>query len=267
MLLHKISRIPRSIKRDGFIYTLKRSLAWIISHSPLAYRLSFPYYKNIRLLFTPSMLTYRVFAERQTRLGDVQTLEEHIEPGATVIDIGANAGTLTLVAAALTGNTGKVLAFEPSPKFANIIQKNIVLNHLESIVTVHQVALGASEGQVYLNENVTDDTTNYVSNSGTAVPLNTLDSFTENLNQIDFLKMDAEGSEYDILIGAPETLKKTKVLLFEICNKTLARKNIDMQALYDLLNASFDLYHKNSKEPFVFDPSINYNTDLLGYHK
>ena len=262
-----MKKIISILKRDGLMYTIRRALAWLISYSPLAYRLSFSYYKNTRLMFAPSMLVYRIFANRKTRNGDIKALEDHVKPGDLIIDVGANAGTFSLVAASLTGETGNVLSFEPSPKFANIIKKNVAINSMENLIEVHQVALGAKEGTVYLNESVADDTTNYVSTTGTAVPAATLDSFTDNYEFIDILKIDAEGSELEILNGAIKTLSKTKVLIFELCHKTLVRNGADTQSVYDILQQYFTLYHKNSKEPFTFDPNEAYNTDLIGYAK
>ena len=262
-----LKRLQLIVARDGLAYTARRILAWLIAHSPLAYRLSFPYYQSMRLLFTPSMLTYRIYADRRTRNGDIVALERYVKKGATVLDVGANAGTFTLVAAALAGPTGRVVAFEPSPKFATIIERNIMHNAIADYVAVKQVALGNVTGTVCLNEAVADDTTNYVTSSGTAVPQATLDSFTTALPTIDLLKIDAEGSELAILEGASETLAKTNVMLFEICNKTLRRQNVDVRKLYQLLATSFTLYYKNGGAPFVFDPNEEYNTDLVGYHK
>lgn len=265
-MLGKLRKIPAVIARDGVHYTLRRLVAWCLARLPLTQRLSFLWWREVRLTFAPSMLTYRMFADRaNTRIGDIRALERHVTRGSTVIDVGANAGTFTLVAAALAGTTGRVLSFEPSPKFAAIIKRNVACNAFTT-VTVHQVALGATGGTVYLNEAVADDTTNYVSATGTPVPQATLDSFTSQYTDIDVLKIDAEGSELAVLRGATHTLRKTRVLIFEICNKTLARNNVDVQELYNLLTQSFNLYHKNTEAPFVFDPKETYNTDLIGYH-
>jgi FkbM family methyltransferase len=254
------------IQRDGLWYTLKRTWAWLVSNSPIGQHVSFSYYPGTRLTFAPSMLTYRIFADRKTRNGDIIAMEENIRPGDIVIDIGANAGTFAIIAAQLAGPRGHVVAFEPSPKFANIIRKNVELNKFSN-TTVHQVALGSHAGEVYLNENVADDTTNYVSKTGTPVPLATLDSYTEDFDKINLIKIDAEGSEEEIIKGAANTFKKTKILLFEICKKTLDRNGADMTNVYQMLNADFELYYKHTKAPFVFDPNENYNTDLLGYSR
>lgn len=255
------------IRRDGLWYTIKRSIAWFISHTPLAYHASFLYYQDTRLVFAPSMLTYRIFADRKTRSGDIKAMEENIKTGDIVIDIGANAGTFTIIAAKLAGHSGRVMAFEPSPKFSKIIQSNINVNKFNDFVTVHQVAMGATPGTVYLNEMVADDTTNYVSGSGTSVPQATLDSFTKNIDVIDLIKIDAEGSELEVLKGAEESLCKTRILLFEICNKTLNRNRVNVEELYQMLIKNFNLYYKHGKAPFILDPKEDYNTDLIGYSK
>ncbi len=83
------------IRRDGLWYTIKRALAYAIARTPLAPHLSFAYYHGTRLTFSPALLTYQLFANRATRSSDVAVFAKFLKPGDTVIDVGANIGSLT----------------------------------------------------------------------------------------------------------------------------------------------------------------------------
>lgn len=255
-------------KRDGFRYTAKRIIAWLIAHSPLR-DLSFKYHQGLRLTFAKSMLTYGLFASSTGRSNDDSVIEKYLKPGNIMIDVGAHIGSLSLIAANKVGETGKVLAFEPSPKFFAILQKNISLNNLTERIKSYQVALGNSEGTVYLNEAVNDDTTNHIAKSGTPVPSNTLDAYTQNLDAIHLLKIDVEGYEYEVLSGAQSTLKKTKVVYIEFITNVLAERQVPAESVLQTLNAYFTLYTEdgNSLVPFIYDSHKDYAVNLIGITK
>lgn len=257
-------RILRILKRDGIWRTTKRLFARLVARTPLRYRCTFSFYRDTRLTFAPSLLTYNIFAHRRYRMHDITVLERYLKPGSTMIDVGANMGNLTIAAAALVGPSGRVLAFEPSPRFAEIIQKNLEANAFTDRATVHCVALGAQAGTVHLDESAADDTTNHISENGTAVEEAPLDSFTADLSHIDVLKIDVEGYELEVLRGGHDTLRKTKTIYIELNTKALVRAGVDQQQLYQLLTTYFTLHSKADGAPFQFDAGCEYNTDLVG---
>lgn len=265
-MLQKIKKLPIILKRDGLFFTLKRSLAFFISHTPLAFKLSFPYYRGVRLYFSPTLLTYAIFASPKTRQNDIKVFEKHIKTGDTVIDVGANIGSLTLAAAELVGTQGKVICFEPSPRFADIIKNNINLNNLSAFVFLQPVALGKETHTVYLNEQVADDTTNHIDTFGTPVSQVTLDSCTEGLVKVNFLKIDVEGYELEVLKGSDATLKKTKCIYIEFISDNLLQTSADPEEIINILNCHFSLnYYKNDNlTPFTYNANEKYSLDLIG---
>jgi FkbM family methyltransferase len=206
--------------RDGLTFTAKRALAFVICHSPLANRLSFSYTDTTRLSFAPALLTYSIFANRKTRRGDLDIIKKYTPHGGTMIDVGGNIGSVTIPLAQHVGSDGTVHVFEPSPKFFKIICKNIALNSFSDRATAHQVALGAKADTVFLNELGPDDTTNHIAATGTKVPQATLDSHTTKLTHIDFLKIDVEGYELEVLKGATQTLQKNGHGLYRVYSCT-----------------------------------------------
>jgi|GEM_PF-4798310 len=264
-MLSAAKKITHLCQRDGFYYTFKRAVAFFIAHSPLAYRLSFSYTKNTRLVFAPALLVYSIFADRQTRHTDVDLIKKYTPAGGTMLDVGGNIGSISIPLAEHVGPSGTVHIFEPSPKFFNIITKNIALNNFSDRVTAHQVALGAEAGTVYLNESVADDTTNHIASTGTAVQQDTLDSFTDALPQIDFLKIDVEGYELEVLKGATAALAKTKCLYIEFIPSQLERCGSKPQDVIDILTTHFTIHTLRDEAliPFTYNPSDTHHPDLL----
>ena len=64
----------------------------------------------------------------------VQVFRELVQPGMTVVDVGAHVGFYTLLAARLVGTNGRVYAFEPNPEVYNILVRNIQINGYQDIV-------------------------------------------------------------------------------------------------------------------------------------
>lgn len=135
---------------------------------------------------------------------------------AVILDIGANIGA-TAVASSLIG--AKVIyAFEPNPEAFLYLEKNIAANNAAS-VEPHNLAVGAKEGKLsfFADQNsssaghlVTGDTLGRHSMS--EVKVTTIDKFSKNSNisRIDFIKIDVEGFEIDVLAGAKETISELK---------------------------------------------------------
>jgi FkbM family methyltransferase len=264
-----INKIKSVIARDGLIFTAKRTLACLIGKSPLAYKLSFKYQDNLRLVFAPSMLTYVLFASKNTRANDVDIINRFVKQGDTVIDVGAHIGSMSLVAATLVGTNGQVIAFEPVPKFFSILNANIKLNKLESRITAYPYAVGEKKDTVYMDDNVTDDTTNHVSSSGKEVEQIDLDSMVEKYQKIDLLKIDVEGYETEVLRGAKDTLNKTEIIFIEFYTKNLRSLGHNPNEVITILTTHFNIFIQDSnyENPFIFSEDKDYEINLVGIKK
>ena len=144
-------------------------------------------------------------------------LKKVICKGDVFLDIGANCGALTLVAASLIGN-GKVYAFEPSPNVRERLQANINLNpDLKDIIKIISEGLGLNKSQVFYNEDP-----NYRGNGslyekqGIPVEVLSLDEWVarEKLEKVDVIKIDVEGMEYDVLVGGKSVLETHHPLIY-----------------------------------------------------
>lgn len=137
-----------------------------------------------------------------------------LRPGDAFVDIGANIGWYTVASALKVGNTGQVIAFEPEPENADMLERNVVLNDLHN-VRLFRCALAESKGQMSLLKSATNmgDHRLGSSNDNSAsitIPVDTLDRLLAdnaiNLANARIVKVDTQGAEVLVLRGARETL-------------------------------------------------------------
>lgn len=136
------------------------------------------------------------------------TVCKHLQPGDTFIDIGANFGYFSLLAAHKVGPDGRVLAVEASPDVLPHLKKNLRPFHNATVI---HTALGREKGTTEFF--LTDDFVNSgVSASPFLTParkisvaMDTLDSLLANRNMhagVQFIKCDVQGDEMAVLEGA-----------------------------------------------------------------
>ena len=153
--------------------------------------------------------------------------ERFLRSGMSVLDIGAHHGFYTLMASDRVGPRGHVVAFEPSPRERRRLLWHVRLNRCTN-VRVEATALGGRESRADLFM-VTGRQTGCNSlrppdvNEGTRVlqvPVVTLDTYMvrEKMAPVDFIKIDVEGAELEVLSGAQEFLRREPrpVILCEV---------------------------------------------------
>ena len=158
-----------------------------------------------------------------------------IQPGDVVYDVGANIGYVSLLSARLSGKSGKIFAFEALPVNVDRLRKNVLINALESRITVTHAAvidivkpvtflthpssaMGKALGSAGRDEQYNDRIT---------VPGLALDAFVydENHPAPDVIKMDIEGGEGSALAGMPRLFaEKRPILLVELHGEKAAHQ-------------------------------------------
>ncbi|MGH7787496.1 MAG: FkbM family methyltransferase [Candidatus Binatia bacterium] len=135
---------------------------------------------------------------------DYRLRNDRLPAGATVVDIGANIGMFALFAAA-EQRAARVVAFEPFPESFALLQRNATRNHLTAIEAV-PLGIAGSAGTRTLHMQGRHGVHSLFGTSGEAVTIEcvTLDeAFTrQHIAHCDFLKLDCEGAEYEILLNA-----------------------------------------------------------------
>jgi len=168
-------------------------------------------------LFLYDSPMFKDFLEHNSHeAGEVRFLESIIRAGSKVIDVGANIGITTITIGREIGKDGKVYCFEPVPDYFRILQQNLSFNRIEN-AEAFPLALSDRTGKTefYLKEL----SSGIVFEKGARqirVNTVTVDGFLHQhqVEGIDVINMDCEGSEFLVLRGAQQTLQKNKVQLF-----------------------------------------------------
>jgi FkbM family methyltransferase len=143
---------------------------------------------------------------------ECQCLSHLIRPGDAVVDVGANIGFYTCLFARRAGSGGSVYAFEPDVSNFTLLQKNVVGGG-HAHVRAYQAAVAGKSGESYLylaNDRNFGDHRSYDPGGRKKVPVQAvaLDDFL-NLDRVDFIKVDTQGAEVDVLRGAMGLLKRS----------------------------------------------------------
>jgi len=155
-----------------------------------------------------------------------EVLRREIPPGSVCIDVGAHLGYYAVLMARLTGEYGKVVAFEPVPEIFEMLQRNIALNGLAN-VRLEPLAVDEQDSTLRLTLRSNEQLTMTASVGGYAVgecrkvidvATCSLDSYLAQTGNVpDILQIDVEGAELSVLKGAESTLRYVRPkLLIEI---------------------------------------------------
>lgn len=144
----------------------------------------------------------------------VDHMNKLIKKNMNVINIGANIGYMTLIIARLVGEHGKVFAFEPHPKSVEFLNTNISENGYHNVEVI-QKAVSNKTGDTTLFNNISSAWHSLGTKTGPGnwkrIPVQTItiDDFLKDKNtKIDFIVIDAEGSEKHIIDGMEKTLEQ-----------------------------------------------------------
>jgi len=152
-----------------------------------------------------------------------------VVPGSTVWDIGSNVGVFAIAAAHKAGANSKVLAVEPDPFLAHLVQRSVLHSDNRDLrISVLCQAISNSSGisRFVIAERGRSTNALEVSRRGTQsgghvphrlmqyVPTTTLDSLRPHFGSPDFIKVDVEGAEALVLEGAEEVLSACRPVLY-----------------------------------------------------
>ncbi|HEX2079709.1 MAG TPA: FkbM family methyltransferase [Longimicrobium sp.] len=149
------------------------------------------------------------YEREQTRL-----FQQHIRPGATVLDVGAHVGYYTLLAAVLAGESGRVHAFEPNPQNADFLRRHVRINALGN-VRVEQAAVSDQAGTARFDFGTGSGTGHLAAGGALEVRTIRLDDYcAEHALAPAAVKIDVEGAEVSVLEGARQMLERHRPVIF-----------------------------------------------------
>lgn len=195
--------------------------------------------------YTDSLVAQAIFKETFEE-EELLLLKRFLKPKETFLDIGANIGIFSLLAAHFAGKEGCVIAFEPTSSTYQRLQENIELNSLQNI-QAFRMALSDTNGQAELQvASEGYDAWNSLAkpSSGTVIASETvetltLDSFLSkaNIRDIALIKIDVEGWEIPVLKGAQNLLNapNAPTLMVEFTEQNAQNAGFSCKELYQLL--------------------------------
>ena len=176
------------------------------------------------------------------------------ENDATILDIGASFGYLSLVWANSIAQNGRVISFEPNPNVFKSFRKSISSNNLDSIIHLNNLAVGAKDEKIELFLNSTSSNTLNIKGKkrdGITIDMVSVDSFTKknNIVNCDLVKIDVDGIELDILLGSQELLKKCKPIFIVETNGDEKIIEFFNQNSYEILDMQLNVFQPGNKLP------------------
>jgi FkbM family methyltransferase len=189
---------------------------------------------GMRTMFEASYGLYKRFMEARY----VALLREHVEPGTTVVDVGANVGFFTRYFADWTGPTGRVLAIEPEAGNVERLRAMIRSRRLDAIVEPFHAAAAERPGPLALTIDPYHPAGHFLSDTGVPTAGVTVDDLVRRHSQrrVSLLKIDVQGAELRVLQGATWTLETSRpVLLVELEEKALRLQGASVETVVQFL--------------------------------
>jgi FkbM family methyltransferase len=194
--------------------------------------------------------------------GEIRFVQSILQPNMVFVDMGANQGEFTVVAASLLPQ-GQVMSFEPLASIRRDLEKNIALNGFKN-VQVYACGVSDKVGEVpiYTSSDTTRQQsfheglgtlykTDYRSEQIDVIKLRKFDDIFEEsgLKRLDMIKLDIEGSELYALQGAEKTIRayKPRYILVELNYETSNAAGYELKTLLQFVENMGYQWHQLSK--------------------
>jgi FkbM family methyltransferase len=184
----------------------------------------------------------------------------NLKQGDIVVDVGAAFGFYTILASKRVGSNGKVIAIEAQHDSFEMLNRNIKLNRLTNVITLN-CAVYSKETKVklYSSYSIMTERAGKNTNKFVEVNANTLDNLLSqqqngiNHADINWIKIDVEGAEFEVLKGATNVLSKSKdiALLIEIHGQDSYRQVVEFLNVYNFKIEFENTYESGDKHIIV----------------
>ncbi len=211
----------------GFNSFLNRSMRFLHLHNLILLKIYVPKY-NYRFFCRNNNEDYTFMTGHEDDLIKFFIPKE----GDTVVDIGAHIGHYSILSSMRVGQSGKVVAIEAHAGNFDMLNRNVKLNHLDNVVTLNyavfseetkiKLYLPSQESDFTIYNTVMTDRAGKDGEKFVEVDANTLDNLLPQngikAEDVNWVKIDVEGAELEVLRGATNVLSKSKniALLIEV---------------------------------------------------
>lgn len=194
-------------------------------------------YEHCYPAYYPMYSAWKAYSDRAER----KLLKQILRPGMVVADVGANIGIYTQFFATQLGSNGQVHAFEPGPANFEHLQENT--RHLSN-ATLNHAAVGEHNGTIklFISDELNVDHRTFDSGEGRGsidVPVVSLDEYFSPGQQVDLIKLDVQGYEMSVLLGAQRILSENAgvKILMEFWPYGLKQASVAPSAVLDFFKA------------------------------
>lgn len=175
----------------------------------------------------------------------LETVLSSLQPGDVFVDVGANEGYFTVVAAGRVGAGGRVLAIEPQERLKEVIARNCTLNGCRNVTQV-AAAVSDREGEasLYLTPDVNNSASSLQCPTRYGLPRQTVASRTleslfkeHGISRCRLMKIDVEGWEYEAVLGSRDLFASGRVeaLALELHPHLLAARGLRAEDITEFL--------------------------------
>lgn len=181
-----------------------------------------------------------------------EVIAQHVSEGMHVIDVGANIGYHTLRMARAVGNSGRVIAVEPTTRAVTRLRRNLELNGIRNVGVVVAAVADYDKAAADLALQSSYPLSGEKPMEHVRVPVMTLDSLvaTSAFERLDFIKIDVDGFEAQVLRGARESLRRFRpVLFFEVTPSSLEAAGESLADMVDSLSTLGYSVHDEAGHP------------------
>jgi FkbM family methyltransferase len=165
-----------------------------------------------------------LFVPNEVACDDIrEMLHRHLRPGDTFIDVGANHGSFSLIAAKCLGDSGLIIAIEPQPLLASLVRKTLAAN-ARCQFEVHEIACGEEDSTAkFFVPSATSGEASLYASLAASTRHNAVDVRVRRFDRAInwravrgcvFLKIDIEGSELAFIRGAREALRQLRPVVY-----------------------------------------------------
>jgi FkbM family methyltransferase len=176
-------------------------------------------------------------------LGTLGIIRKCLQPGDIFIDVGSSIGLMTLTASFAVGKQGKVFSFEPDAKRYENLLNSIAINNIENVVAFN-CGLGMEEKSTRLYKDRVSPSLIEVKRNAPyeTVKIVSLDAILNKrkISTVKFIKIDVEGYEDEVLMGAEELLNKTNAPIICIEYAKNMARNSNSRDLLDIIQSDND---------------------------
>lgn len=200
-------------------------------------------------------------------------VSNYVREGDTVVDVGACIGVYSVILGRAMNGKGRVVAFEPEPTNARILEINGRRNNLD--IEIVRKAAGAGMGKGSLSRspnNAGDHSLHGESTDKIPVDVISLDQYLGDNRKVSIIKMDTQGMELHVIQGAQNTIRNNpKIsLLVEFCPSALRKCGSTPEQLLSWIYglgfftfSFFPMSHSGSEKGMLVDYSQGYGMQFL----